>query len=99
MSPSPRLIWLPKAVEDLERLYHFLHLHNREAASRASLRIVEAVQKLSVFPKIGKAVRIEGRQAIRELYIPFGQNGYWLRYALTATEIIIVRIWHGREDR
>ncbi len=35
----------------------------------------------------------------RELFIPFGSGFYVLRYFLTSDTVIIVRVWHGREDR
>lgn len=35
----------------------------------------------------------------RELFIPFGQRGYILRHRLQGETIIILRIWHGLEER
>jgi hypothetical protein len=38
---------------------------------------------------------------MRELIIPFGQSAYLLRYSHSAMsdEIVVHRIWHGREAR
>ena len=38
---------------------------------------------------------------IRELIAPFGQSFYVLRYAFhaEAEEVVVLRIWHGRELR
>jgi len=47
-------------------------------------------------PGIGK--RLEGRDD-RELFVPFGQRGYVIRYQLDADDIVILRIWHSLEDR
>jgi len=37
----------------------------------------------------------------RELMVPFGRSAYVVRYAhvAEAKEIIILRVWHGRETR
>lgn len=91
--------WLPEAVLDLARLREFIRVHNPDAAQRAAKRIHDAVYKLSEFPFVGIPVQDIEKPQLRDLFISFGQAGYWLRYAVTDDEIIIVRIWHGREDR
>jgi plasmid stabilization system protein ParE len=37
----------------------------------------------------------------RELIVPFGRSAYVVRYIHLEriNEVIILRIWHGREDR
>jgi plasmid stabilization system protein ParE len=41
-----------------------------------------------------------GEKALRELVVPFGSGAYVVRYAaLSGDEIVIIRIWHGREMR
>jgi plasmid stabilization system protein ParE len=47
-------------------------------------------------PGIGR--RIEGRED-RKFSVPFGERGYLLRYRLHEGAIVILRIWHGLEDR
>jgi plasmid stabilization system protein ParE len=96
---SRRLIWLPEALQDLVRLRDFIGVHNPSAAQRAAHRIREAVRRLPDHPLIGRSVPDIERHILRDLFIPFGQAGYWLRYAVRDDEIIIVRIWHGRENR
>ncbi len=49
-----------------------------------------------LIPLIGKP--IEGRQDY-ELITPFGQNGYILRYQIIEQNIVILKVWHSREDR
>ena len=94
-----RLSWLPEALNDLIRLREFIHVHNPAAAGRAANRIRETVGKLPDNPLIGKSVDDINDSTLRELFIPFGQGGYWLRYLVREENIIIVRIWHGRENR
>lgn len=90
------LIWSKAATHDIQRLRDFIEPHNRDAAQRAALHLKQAAITLLAHPGIGK--QLEGRQD-RELYVPFGQRGYVIRYRLDATAIVILRIWHGREDR
>lgn len=99
MSRPYRLRWFPEAVSDLARLRHFIHIHNPDAAGRAAARILEGAQKLLAFPSVGRPVQDIDRPQLRDLFIPFGQAGYWLRYAVTESEILIISIWHGRENR
>jgi hypothetical protein len=36
---------------------------------------------------------------IRQLVVRFGASGYIVRYASLPPDILITRIWHGREER
>jgi plasmid stabilization system protein ParE len=96
---SRSLKWLPEALADLERLRAFIHVHNPDAAERAAARIREAIWKLLDNPEMGRPVINIDEPDLRDRFISFGQAGYWVRYALTDTSIIIVRIWHGRENK
>lgn len=93
------LRWLPEAVEDLKRLREFIRTHNPEAAARSAKRILEGAQKLQTFPLLGRPVQDVEGPPFRDLFIPFGQAGYWLRYAVLDDEVFVIRIWHGREDK
>jgi len=35
----------------------------------------------------------------RELYLPFGNGAYVLRYRLDGDMVVIIRVWHSREHR
>jgi plasmid stabilization system protein ParE len=96
---SRSLKWLPEALSDLARLRDFIRVHNPDAARRAAKRILEAAHKLQELPKIGRPVLDIDRPHLRDLFIPFGQAGYWMRYTVADDYILIVRVWHGREDR
>lgn len=96
---SRSLRWFPEAVSDLARLRDFIRVHNPEAAQRAAKRIRDAVHGLLELPLIGRPVLDIDKPQLRDLFIPFGQAGYWVRYAVTDDEIIIIKIWHGRENK
>ncbi len=92
-----RLVWLPEAKADLERLFQFLLDKNPGAAKRMIRQIQTGARHLQDFPEIGRPMRDDtGR---RELFLPFGNGYYVLRYRIHADEVVIIRVWHGRESR
>lgn len=90
------LVWSPAARRDLIRLREFIQPHNPRAAQRVAAAIRKAARLISENPAIGG--KLEGRQD-RELFTPFGQRGYVLRYQIIDPKIVILKIWHTLEDR
>lgn len=93
---APALIWSATARADLIRLRQFIEPHNPEAARNAAQTIKKAAQLMQQHAGIGK--RLDGRLD-RELFVPFGRRGYVIRYRLDKEAIIILKIWHGLEER
>jgi toxin ParE1/3/4 len=93
-----RLIVSPTAQADLERLHDFLADQSPAAARRALDALMRAIQSLDELPDRGRPSRPPGT---RELIVPFGRSAYVLRYLhfTEAEEVVILRIWHGREAR
>ena len=91
-----KLIVSQAAVADLARLHAFLADKNPAAADRAIAVLIAAMQSLDSFPERG---RPSGTPNARELIVPFGRSGYVLCYSYSEDEIVIIRIWHGREAR
>ncbi|ESQ76045.1 type II toxin-antitoxin system RelE/ParE family toxin [Asticcacaulis sp. AC402] len=87
--------WSLAAQRDLVRLADFLKPVNPRAAAQVVHNIIAAVEKLADFPEL--APRIEGQddRDIRSLMI----GDYNLHYEIKGDSLLIVRIWHGREDR
>jgi toxin ParE1/3/4 len=95
MSPTGRLIWLEEAVQDIARLRQFLEPNNPRAAALAASCILDGVRMLERYPESGAPMG-DGR---RELFLPFGNSAYVLRYRLDGDAVVILRVWHGREAR
>lgn len=93
-----KLIVSREAVADLDRLRAFLAEKNPSAARRAIAAVSNAIRSLDVFPDRGRPAATAG---LRELIVPFGQSAYVVRYAYLAetSEVVILRVWHGREQR
>ncbi len=92
------LIWSPSALDDVEALVRFLDNATGDATvgNRAARLILEAADRLLEQPTIGKPARDD----MREWLAVFGAGAYVLRYRITpAEDILVIRVWHSREDR
>jgi addiction module RelE/StbE family toxin len=94
-----KLVFLPEAVEDIDRLFHFLNSIDPRSAQKAMLALDEGIELLLENPLIGP--KMKGRSGYRQLFVPFGRNAYVLRYRIDELRdvLVIVRVWHGRELR
>ena len=94
-----KLVFLPEVHGDIDRLYNFLKDKNPRSAQKAMLAIDEGIDMLLDNPFMG--VRMENRPEYRQLFVPFGRDAYVLRHRVDESEdaLVIVRIWHSREDR
>ena len=97
MPIKPELIWDYGAVDDLSKIREFIEPHNKKAALNAAQRIIKSVNLLLDNPYLGRP--LEDIPEFNEFFIPFGQRGYVMRYRVENKKIIILRIWHCREDR
>jgi len=92
-----RLVWLSQTQADIQRLYDFLIEQDPRAAERAVRGIQLGAQKLLDFPRVGR--RMDDATERRELFVPFGAGAYVLRYRIHADTIVVLRVWHSREER
>lgn len=95
MSATKRLIWLEEAVQDIARLKRFLEVKNPIAARRTARCILDGAKMLQQHPEAGAPMG-DGR---RELFLPFGASAYVLRYRVDGDDVVVIRVWHGREQR
>ena len=86
----------PHAARDLLRVVSFLNTRNPDASRRALQAIEEAVRSLET---LGERGRPGARENQRELLVPFGRDGYVIRYTLSLSLVVVTRIFHGRERR
>ena len=88
-----KLRFTGKALEDLKRLHAFVAKKNPAAADRIRRQLLDSFQTLLKQPLAGKPVKsLPVRQWVAGDYV--------IRYLIEAEQsLIIVRIWHGREDR
>lgn len=91
-----RVRWTLEARSDLVRLHAFLAPVNRQAAARViqSLQMVPARLLLNN-PRLGPRLDDFPRREVRRLFV----DDYELRYEIQGDTILVVRLWHTREDR
>ncbi|NOQ36559.1 MAG: type II toxin-antitoxin system RelE/ParE family toxin [Methylococcaceae bacterium] len=97
MSDKSELIWHKEAINDLEHLSEFLKPKNPKVAFNAARKIIAASNLLLEQPYLGHP--IEEMPEFLKLTIPFGKNGYVMKYRIDNGSIIILRVKHTREDR
>ena len=78
-----KLKFTPRATYDLERLRAFIAEHNPDAAQRVSQQLKHNILHLVKNPKLGKVVDELPR----------------VRYTVIEQTVIILKIWHGKEDQ
>jgi plasmid stabilization system protein ParE len=83
------------ARRDLQRLHDWLAAVNPSAADKAIDAITRGILSLEDFAERGRPITAQ----IRELKIEFGRYGYVLRYWAQDGDVIITRVFHGRERR
>ncbi|MDC7675292.1 type II toxin-antitoxin system RelE/ParE family toxin [Asticcacaulis machinosus] len=87
--------WTEAAQQDLIRLYEFLAPVNPLAAKRILIKIMDGVEGLASFPHLGRPQDAYAGRDVRS----FMAGDYEVHYELRAKRIVILRVWHAREDR
>jgi plasmid stabilization system protein ParE len=83
------------AIDDIERLVAFVKDRTPLLETRLRAALVEKMKSLSTDFELGLPVDKD----IRETYARFGRSRYVIRYKVLETEVLLLRIWHGREAR
>ena len=91
------LLWAPGAVRDVARLREFLEPKSSAAAEWAASRIRQVTAALQAQPELGRVV--DDAPELRDLIAPFGAGAYIVRYRIYSDAILILRVWHSREQR
>lgn len=92
----PRLIWSPRALQDVARLHDFLKPKNPDAAKRAATAIRHGVRLLAIHPQAGRPSE-EMPAEFREWAIDFGDSGYAALYRYDGGDVLILAIRHSKE--
>lgn len=89
------LRWTSKAHSDLVRLYEFLQPVNGVAALRAVRALAAGVRRIPLHPRLGLRLERYAPREVRRVLI----GVYEIRYEIQGTEVVVLRIFHTREDR
>lgn len=85
-----KIRWTPLALKDLVEIRDFIHRDKPVAAKQEAVRIKKAVERLPRFPESGR--RVETVPTLREIIA----GNYHIYYRARPSEIVILRIYHGR---
>lgn len=92
-----RIVWSGEAISDAERLFGFLDQIDPMVTNKAASVIFSRVKSLAELPNMGRLSSNQGNT--RELIITYGAGAYIIRYRLELNIVVIIRVWHTREDR
>lgn len=88
------VLWRTRALDDIARITRHVATDNPVAAARIARELLLAGNSLELFPLRGRPGRLAGTReltAIRPYLLVYRVRG--------AVDVIILRIWHGAQDR
>lgn len=94
----PNVFWRPRALFDLQSIVVYLGYEkgSPQAAKHVHDGIVAAIERVRLFPEIGKKVAIEELRNEGYRQVPAGSYIVFYRYVDAA--IVVYRVLHQRQD-
>ena len=86
-----KIIWSPEAVRDLEDIAEYIGRDSEQYAAAQIGRIVDAIENLALFPRMGPRVWRVGKGEIRELI----EGAYRIIYVIEGDGVHIAAVVHG----
>lgn len=90
-----KVVFSQRAGRDLMAQVEWLSDRAPNAARHAAEQIEAAVQLIRDFPLSAPLVD----EVHHEITVPFGRDGFVLRYRVTGDSVVVVRLFHGRQSR
>ncbi len=88
-----RLVFAEPAAGDLDSILDYIALDNQAAAETVYRSIVTSAERLTQFPKMGRAGRLP---RTRELPVP--STPYIIVYEVSPDAMTILAVFHGARD-
>ena len=91
-----KLRFTPRATQDLAGIADYIRGHSPQAALRVRNAILESLQNLVLFPRLGRQQQVEGVRKIVTRRYP-----YLVYYVIddSRDEIVILSIQHPAQER
>lgn len=89
--------WAPAALADLQRFSSFLNDRHPDLARSVAHEIAGRIEVLADFPKLGRP--LGDRDDLRQLVLKVLNADYVFQYSVDDEQVLILRVFHGREDR
>ena len=94
MERERKIIWAPRASEDLKEGFDFIAVDNTSAAQAWVSKVFAGVEKLAVFSNLGRMIPEIGQSRYRELTI----GDYRIFHEVREKEILVFRIFHSKRQ-
>lgn len=88
-----KLLWTPRAADDLEHVVEYIAADNETAAIRVANRIVDRLSALSLVPMTGRAGEVPGTREV--VLTPYP---YVAIYEIVSDRMRVLHIRHGARD-
>ena len=89
-----KVVWSQPASDDLADIWLYHSSVDANFAERAQLLIDRAVQRLGSFPRLGRPSGVADT-----LLWSVPPIGYIVEYEYDEQQILILRVWHARQNR
>jgi len=83
--------WTPQAADDLEAITEFIAQDSPEYASLFALDVLAAVERIALFPQIGRIVPEVSNPLIREIIL----GNYRIVYRIRESTVEMLTIYHS----
>ncbi len=90
------IIYSREALADIDRLFAWLEVRSVAAAGRFVAALRGSLANIAKRPLLYPTTR-DGRA--RKCLMFFGRAAYVIYYVIDGDDQVVVRIWHGREER
>ena len=87
-----KIIWSRRAIGHLTALRDYIAQDKPGAAAEVAAKILDAVERLEVFPNLGRPGRLAGT---RELVV--AGTPYVIPYRVRGNRIELLAVFHGRQ--
>ena len=87
-----KLVWLPRAITDLESQLTYIATDKPRIAVEIGDRVFQHISHLSEYPDMGRHGR---RQGTRELVVP--RTPFVIVYRIASERVEILRLLHGAQ--
>ncbi len=89
-----KIQWSEPASADLDNIWDFIAKDSEYFASDFILKLIEAVEKVSEYPKLGRVVPEFNNEIIREIIF----KDYRIIYKIKDDVVFIAAVIHGSRD-
>ena len=87
-----KILWAPRALEDLKDAHDFIALDNPGRAEAFVLDMVDRVEKLARFEKLGRVIPEIGESRYRELIV----GPYRVFHEKRDQDVLVFRVLHSK---